>query len=193
MPQIAFYFDQTRCTGCSACRVACKDWHDIPPGPENWMRIHYFEQGIFPHVHVSYLAAPCWHCEAPVCIPACPVQAIHKRKEDGIVLVNRQTCIGNEQCDEKCRKACPYKAPQFGSSPGAKMGKCDYCLDRFEKGKTPNCVEACPVRALDAGSLSELKRKYGDVTTAEGFKYARHVKPAVVFRPKLFEPPLEGC
>ena len=46
--QIGFYFDQTRCTGCSACRVACKDWHDIPAGPENWMRIHYTEKGTFP-------------------------------------------------------------------------------------------------------------------------------------------------
>ena len=42
---IGFYFDQTRCTGCSACRVACKDWNDIPAGPENWMRVLYTEKG----------------------------------------------------------------------------------------------------------------------------------------------------
>jgi anaerobic dimethyl sulfoxide reductase subunit B (iron-sulfur subunit) len=33
--QVGFYFDQTRCIGCNACRVACKDWHDIAAGPEN--------------------------------------------------------------------------------------------------------------------------------------------------------------
>ena len=37
--QLAFYFDQTRCTGCYACVVACKDWHDIPAGPASWMRV----------------------------------------------------------------------------------------------------------------------------------------------------------
>ena len=45
--QIGFYFDQTRCTGCSACRVACKDWNDMPAGPENWMRVLYTERENF--------------------------------------------------------------------------------------------------------------------------------------------------
>lgn len=184
MKQIGFYFDQTRCTGCSACRVACKDWNDIPAGPENWMRIHYTEKGKCPDVFVSYLAEPCWHCEAPVCIEACPVNAIYKREEDGIVVVERERCLGNEECDEKCRKACPYDAPQFGPDPGAKMGKCNYCIDRFESGKLPNCVEACPVRAMDAGSLEMLKEKYGNKQSAEGFTYAKRVKPAVIFKPK---------
>lgn len=184
MTQIAFFFDQTRCTGCSACRVACKDWHDIQAGPENWMRIHYTEKGICPHVHVSYLATPCWHCEVPTCVAACPVQAIVKRQEDGIVVVDPGTCLGNVACDEKCRKACPYSAPQFGSTPGAKMGKCNFCIERFQSGKRPTCVEACPVRALDAGTLPELEQKYGDSKIAIGFKYSGRVKPSVVFKPK---------
>lgn len=182
--QIAFYFDQTRCTGCSACRVACKDWHDIPAGPENWMRLHYTEKGTFPEVSVSYLIAPCWHCLDPVCVPACPAGAITKREKDGIVVVEPSVCLGNEACDEKCRKACPYQAPQFGPQPGARMGKCNYCLDRFEQGKLPNCIEACPVRALDAGLLQELEKRYGSVRETEGFKYSTRTRPAVVFKPK---------
>lgn len=184
MPQIGFYFDQTRCTGCSACRVACKDWNDIPAGPENWMRIHYTEEGVCPNVHVSYLAAPCWHCQNPVCIPACPVKAIVKREEDGIVVVDADACLGNTVCAEKCKKACPYDAPQFGPGPGAKMGKCNLCLERVNAGKPPTCVEACPVRALDAGPMEMLQAKYGDTQTAVGFKYAKRVRPAVVFKPK---------
>jgi len=35
--QLGFYFDQTRCVGCLTCVVACKDWHDIPAGPANWV------------------------------------------------------------------------------------------------------------------------------------------------------------
>ena len=182
--QIGFYFDQTRCTGCSACRVACKDWHDLPAGPENWMRVLYNEKGTFPKVFVSYMIAPCWHCLEPICVSACPVGAITKREEDGIVLVDSLVCLGNEACDEKCRKACPYDAPQFGPEKGARMRKCNYCLDRIVRGKLPNCIEACPVRALDAGPLRELEERYGMVREAEGFRYSSLTRPAVVFKAK---------
>ena len=182
--QVGFFFDQTRCTGCMACRVACKDWHDVPAGPENWMRVLYTEKGSFPHVFVSYMIAPCYHCIDPVCMDACPVNAITKREEDGIVIVDSEACLGNEACDEKCRKACPYDAPQFGPDEGAKMRKCNYCLDRWTDGKLPDCIEACPTRALDAGPLEDLTSKYGKTRQAEGFTYSKRTKPAVVFKPK---------
>ena len=182
--QVGFYFDQTRCTGCSACRVACKDWNDIPAGPENWMRVLYTEKGKFPKPFVSYMIAPCWQCAEPVCAAACPVDAITKRKEDGIVLVDSEVCLGNKECDAKCLKACPYDAPQFGPENGAKMRKCNFCLDRYQEGKLPDCIEACPVRALDAGPLSELQKKYGDNKDAVDFKYLNRTKPAVVIKAK---------
>lgn len=182
--QVGFYFDQTRCTGCSACRVACKDWNDVPAGPENWMRVLYREQGAYPEVLVSYMVAPCFHCARPVCAQACPVGAISKRQADGIVLVDREACLGNLECDSKCRKACPYDAPQFGPEPGAKMGKCTFCLDRWQAGKQPDCVEACPVRALDAGPLDDLAARYGPGQGAAGFKYAQRTQPAVVLKAK---------
>ena len=47
MTQMGFYFDQTRCTGCYACVVACKDWHDIDAGPVSWMRVNTIEKGKF--------------------------------------------------------------------------------------------------------------------------------------------------
>jgi anaerobic dimethyl sulfoxide reductase subunit B (iron-sulfur subunit) len=186
--QIGFYFDQTRCIGCSACRVACKDWHDIPAGPENWIRVLYTEQGKFPKPFVSYMVATCWHCLDPVCIPACPVKAIRKRDDDGIVVVDTKTCVGNKECDVKCLKACPYNAPQFGPEENAKMRKCNFCLDRFEQGKIPSCVETCPVRALDAGPLKELEQKYGTNRDAVGYKYSKRIKPAIVIKPKRFAP-----
>ena len=65
------------------------------------------------------------------------------------------------------------------------MRKCNFCVDRWEAGKVPDCVEACPVRALDAGLLEELEQKYGDIREAEGFKYSKRTQPAVVFKPKL--------
>jgi anaerobic dimethyl sulfoxide reductase subunit B (iron-sulfur subunit) len=184
MMQVGFYFDQTRCTGCSACRVACKDWNDIPAGPENWMRVRYTEKGKFPKPFVSYIIAPCWHCAEPVCAAACPVDAITKRPEDGIVLVNSDACLGKGECDGKCLKACPYDAPQFGPEDDAKMRKCDFCLERHLEGKLPDCIEACPVRALDAGPLRELENKYGDGKEAVDFRYSKRTQPAVIFKAK---------
>ncbi len=182
--QVGFYFDQTRCTGCSACRVACKDWNDIPAGPESWMRVLYQEKGAYPDVFVSYMIAPCFQCAQPVCADACPVDAISKRQADGIVLVDSDACVGNVECDVKCLKACPYDAPQFGPEPGVKMRKCNFCVDRVEQGKLPDCIEACPVRALDAGPVDELEAKYGAGGEAEGFKYSQRTRPAVVLKAK---------
>ena len=37
--QVGFYIDQTQCSGCFTCVVACKDWHDLPAGPASCMKI----------------------------------------------------------------------------------------------------------------------------------------------------------
>lgn len=186
--QTGFYFDQSRCTGCHTCAVACKDWYDTPAGPASWIRVTPIEKGKFPNPSLSYLFISCFHCAAPVCAEACPVSAISKGKEDGIVVVDREVCIGGEKCKFACRKACPYDVPQFGAEPNPKMQKCHLCLKRWPGRKKPICVEACPMRALDAGPLEELKAEYGDIQEAEGFTYSKRVGPSVVFKPKSPRP-----
>ncbi|MHA1256239.1 MAG: hypothetical protein ACTSPS_11630, partial [Promethearchaeota archaeon] len=57
-------------------------------------------------------------------------------------------------------------------------------VDRYEKGKQPICIEACYARALDSGTLEELKAKYGDIQETSGFLYAGEIKPSVIFKPK---------
>ena len=96
--QTGFYFDQTRCTGCFACAIACKDWHDIPAGPINWMRISHHEEGRFPKIFVSHLATPCYHCSEPVCSFVCPNEAISKQDEDGIVIIDQDKCRDENTC-----------------------------------------------------------------------------------------------
>ncbi len=96
--QIGFYFDQTRCTGCFACAIACKDWHDVPAGPAKWMRVLYSEEGKFPELFVSHLATPCYHCAEPVCAFVCPNEAITKRDEDGVVVIDREKCREEHPC-----------------------------------------------------------------------------------------------
>jgi len=181
--QLGFYVDQTRCTGCCTCVVACKDWHDVPAGPASWIRVITTEKGAYPDLFVAFLPTACYHCAEPTCIPACPVDAINKREVDGIVVVDREACQGKDNCD-MCLQACPYDAPQFGAEENAKMQKCDLCFDRLEEGKKPICVEACPTRALDAGLMEELRAKYGDVREAEGFVYSEKLIPAIVFKPR---------
>lgn len=182
--QLGFYFDQTRCTGCDTCVVACKDWQDVPAGLASWIRIKENERGQYPDLSVSYLFVACFHCANPTCVRSCPVNAIAKRAEDGIVIVDRDLCLGGEACRFACQRACPYGAPQFGEERNAKMQKCNFCMDRWTEDKKPICVASCPMRALDAGPLDELRARYGKVQKAEGFSYRAKLKPSVIFKPK---------
>jgi anaerobic dimethyl sulfoxide reductase subunit B (iron-sulfur subunit) len=183
MMQMGFYFDQSRCTGCFTCNVACKDWHDVAAEPASWLKVTSIEKGKFPDVSLTFLVIHCYHCAEPLCVSACPVAVILKRDEDGIVAVNRDECLGGENCS-LCQQTCPYDGPQFGKEKNPKMQKCDFCHERLSEGKKPICVEACPMRALDAGPIDELYAKYGNVREAEGFMYYPSVMPSIIFKQK---------
>ena len=105
--QIGVYFDQTRCMGCDACVISCKQWHKLPPGPASWIRMKSIEEGLFPNPYLAFLPSRCFHCENPSCMPACPAGAIRKREEDGIVVVDREKCLGRDACGQACSNACP--------------------------------------------------------------------------------------
>jgi anaerobic dimethyl sulfoxide reductase subunit B (iron-sulfur subunit) len=181
--QMGFYFDQTRCTGCFTCIVACKDYNNIEPGPASWRKVTTLEKGRYPELFVAFLSSACYHCIEPACAIACPAGAIFKRELDGIVLVDREVCLGKDDCGI-CFDACPYQAPQFGTEKNAKMHKCHFCLDQLAEKKNPVCVDACPMRALDAGPMVDLIEKYGDQKEAEAFTYFVEIGPSAVFKPK---------
>ena len=180
---MGFYFDQTRCIGCYACSVSCKDWHNVDPGPAHWRKVITLEEGKFPDVQVAFLSSACYHCASPACVTACPAEAIRKRERDGIVVVDREKCLGKDDCGA-CREACPYEAPQFGAEENAKMQKCDLCLDRIGKGEKPVCVAACRTRALAAGPMDELEAKFGGGKEAPGMTHSPRVKPSAIFKRK---------
>lgn len=181
--QIVFYFDQSRCIGCHTCAIACMDWHNLEV-ETNWRKVTTEERGKFPNLFVSHLSLSCCHCANPICATVCPVNAITKREEDGIVVVDGEKCLGKNDCGIACKNACPYSSPQFGTEENAKMQKCDLCMDRWGENKRPICVEACPMRALDAGPLDVLKTKYGNIKEAAGFVYSTKTQPSTIFNPK---------
>jgi len=84
-----------------------------------------------------------------------------------------------------CLDVCPYDAPQFGAEETAKMQKCNLCIERWADSKKPICVDSCPTRALDAGSIDEMIAKYGETKETTGFTYDNKLKPSVIFKPKL--------
>lgn len=180
--QTGFYFNQELCTHCCACVVACKDWHDVPAGPASYIRISVIEKGKFPEVSMCAMFGTCYHCVEPACVSACPAEAVTKRDADGIVVVDRDACLGRDECGV-CKEACPYDAPQFGAEKNAKMQKCDLCLDRLSDNKGPICVEACNYNALDFGPMETLRAKYGDIRRADGFVYDAGLVPSIVFKP----------
>jgi len=179
MVQYGFYFDQSRCIGCNACSVACKQWHGISPGPEKWMRVYQWETGAFPNVKLHFLAISCYHCANPICLRSCPNGAIFKEEGFGAVLIDREKCKG----ERRCSQACPYGSIVFASDePGEKASKCTMCLDRLAEGKKPICVLSCSMRALEFGPLKELQERFGCLNTLEEMPPPRITEPSVVFK-----------
>ncbi len=78
-----------------------------------------------------YLQRLCNHCTYPGCLAACPRQAIYKRPEDGIVLIDQNRCNGYRKCVE----ACPYKKAMYRTTTRTSE-KCVGCYPRIE-GKDP--------------------------------------------------------
>ncbi len=147
--QLGFYLDLDRCVQCHACEVVCKAHHKIELGI-TWRRVVGLWAGHYPDLVYRTITYSCMHCGEPSCIDACPTGAITKRREDGIVLVDRELCNGCEACAE----ACPFAVPQFGRDGIMQM--CNLCLDRLAQGREPACIGPCPSEALQFGTLEAL-------------------------------------
>ena len=99
--------DLRKCTGCSACTIACIAENKLPPGVV-YRPVIEEEIGVFPNVSRRFLPRPCMQCDNPPCVPVCPVHATYKNA-DGVVVIDYDTCIGCRYCIT----ACPYAARTF--------------------------------------------------------------------------------
>lgn len=168
--KLGLVIDLDICVGCHACAVNCKEWnsggHSAPltdqrPYDRNpdgvWFnRIHSYEVENEHGGRMVYFPRSCLHCETPACVTVCPTGASYKREEDGIVLVNADTCIGCKLCSW----ACPYGAREYDETDGV-MKKCTLCIDKIynenldEVDRVPACVATCPTSARHFGDLGD--------------------------------------
>lgn len=157
-----FFIDETKCTGCKACVVTCKDKCGIDAGM-NLRTVTTEERGSFPFVRVCFHSKSCHNCKNPACVENCPTGAMNRDNDLKIVRVDTERCIG---CGT-CAKVCPFGAPTIDES-SKKCKKCDFCYDLIKNGKNPACVDVCNARALDFGELDDLKAKYAGAKSVGG-------------------------
>ncbi|MDR1015307.1 MAG: 4Fe-4S dicluster domain-containing protein [Coriobacteriales bacterium] len=180
--QYGFYIDVDRCTACKTCIAACKDKNDTFVGLK-YRRVIDCEGGSWTQsegvqvpdgVFVYSVSYSCNHCAMPACLAACPTNAISKR-DDGIVVIDKDNCIG---CGS-CKAACPYDTPRLNTEAQV-MGKCDFCVDRLERGENPACVDACLMRCIEHGELADLQAKYGSQADLEPLASSGTTTPSLV-------------
>jgi len=180
--QYGFFFDQSRCIGCTACVLSCIGTKQLTM--DNHVKLlHLFqwETGTFPNVRVGRVWAPCYHCENPACVAAAN-GALIKEPGYGAVLIDPAKATSSDL--KAAWEACPYGAISFDSeAPDSTAFKCDMCIDRLMQGQFPSCVLACPTRALDFGPLEDMKSKWGTNQQLAEMPDPKTVSPAVVFKP----------
>ncbi|HYF08353.1 MAG TPA: formate dehydrogenase FDH3 subunit beta [Acetobacteraceae bacterium] len=181
MARMVFLCDSERCIECNACVTACKNEHEVPWGI-NRRRVVTINDG---RPGERSISMACMHCTDAPCAAVCPVSCFYGT-EDGLVLHDKDLCIG---CGY-CFYACPFGAPQYprvGNFGGrGKMDKCTYCAggpqqdstpseyvqygsNRLAEGKLPLCAEMCSTKALLAGDQGIIADIYRERVQRRGF------------------------
>jgi formate dehydrogenase iron-sulfur subunit len=175
-----FLCDVERCIECNACVTACKNENEVPWGV-NRRRVVTINDG---SPGERSMSVACMHCSDAPCAAVCPVDCFYYT-DDGVVLHDKDICIG---CGY-CFYACPFGAPQFPQDGAfgsrGKMDKCTFCAggpeednsaeehakygaNRLAEGKLPLCAEMCATKALLAGDGDTVADIYRERVTWRG-------------------------
>ncbi len=157
--------DITKCIGCRACQVACKQWNDrvgeetefqselgfqnpatLSAKTLTLITFHELPDEKAPGgLHYLFTMRRCLHCLEPACASACPTTAL-TRQPDGPVTYDANKCIGCRYCEW----ACPWGVPTAEwDSLAPKIQKCTHCADRDDQpiplafnGRAPTAEES---------------------------------------------------
>ncbi|MFO8192886.1 MAG: 4Fe-4S dicluster domain-containing protein, partial [Bacillota bacterium] len=85
------------CTGCGICLLVCskRTFGGYNPRLAR-LRILSEDENLVNRPLV------CTQCENPFCLQVCPVHAISKDPETGVVLIDKETCTGCGACVSAC-------------------------------------------------------------------------------------------
>jgi formate dehydrogenase iron-sulfur subunit len=170
------FVDVTKCDGCRACMVACKNWNDLPAEPEafqgsvqshanvtanTWNVLSFIEhENGKGNLEYLFRHSSCFHCTEAACVKVCPEDAMHYT-EFGTVDVNTDKCVGCGYCVQNC----PFDVVQLATYKDKngkeykKAQKCTMCVDRLEEGMQPACVTTCHTDAMEFGTKDEMLKK----------------------------------
>jgi formate dehydrogenase iron-sulfur subunit len=171
MAEKAMIQDNTRCIGCRACMIACKEWNvlgaddtDFFAGDgyqnprdldeNNYTLITYREKPAESEWVFGRLL--CMHCSSPACVSACPTGALQKLA-NGAVELTKWRCIGCRYCI----------TPE--------IHKCTFCSDRLAVDLEPACAKVCPTHAIEFGDRDEMLAKAKQRITDAPRRYVPHI------------------
>jgi Fe-S-cluster-containing dehydrogenase component len=169
---LGMLYDATMCVGCKACMTVCKRVNgDF--GSLSYEKAPFDQDGLWDAPQDlsgstrtliklykesdskwSYVKYSCMHCQKPSCVSVCPVSAMTKDKQTGIVDYNKDTCIGCRYC----QVGCSFNIPKFQwEKTLPQIVKCDLCKNTNLKEKGISaCAETCPVGAITFGKRKDL-------------------------------------
>jgi tetrathionate reductase subunit B len=204
----AMVIDVERCIGCGTCVRACKAENDVPLEPSSfrtWVERYRVNPADLEHPIVDspnggydgfaeiegqdtwmktfFVPKLCNHCVESPCVQVCPVGATF-RTEDGVVLVDKDYCLGCRYCVQACPYGCRYIDPRTHTAD-----KCTLCYHRITKGLLPACVEVCPTGARQIG---DLKNPNDPIYEFLRTHRVQVLKPQMATRSKVYYNGLDG-
>lgn len=176
---VGMLYDSTLCIGCKACVAACKTANgmpvDMPAHLTGWNEqtwdtaedlggktlnvIKVYQNGTMAQKDAeengyAFVKRHCLHCVDPSCVSVCPVGAMEKDAQTGIVSHDPDKCIGCRYCV----LGCPFGVPRYQyDNAFGEITKCQFCNHLQAKGEIPACCDVCPTGASLFGPVDQLK------------------------------------